>query len=135
MLQLAGVTRDDLVADLGCGDGRIVVSAAKKYGCRAIGYDLDKECVRLSRESVKQEGVGKLVRIEREDIFTADLSGVTVVTLYLGPVMNARLIPQLEKLKPELFQLASGRTPPDQGASMIHSAEFRCACGSFCVAV
>jgi outer membrane protein assembly factor BamB len=100
MLELAGVTRDDFVADLGCGDGRIVVTAAKKYGCKAVGYDLDEECVRLSLENVKTGGVERLVRIERDDILTVDISGVTVVTLYLGPVLNAKLIPQLEKLKP-----------------------------------
>jgi precorrin-6B methylase 2 len=100
MLALAGVTKDDVVADLGCGDGRIVVTAAKAYGCRAIGYDLDQECVRLSRANVKGAGVEQRVRIEREDLFLADLRGVTVVTLYLSPAMNARLIPHLEKLKP-----------------------------------
>jgi SAM-dependent methyltransferase len=100
MLELARVTRDDVVADLGCGDGRIVVTAAKKYGCKAVGWDLDKECVRLSLENVKKEGVEKLVRVEHGDVLAVDLSGISVVTLYLGPVMNAKLIPQLEKLKP-----------------------------------
>jgi outer membrane protein assembly factor BamB len=100
MLELADVKKDDVVADLGCGDGRIVVTAAKKYGCKAVGYDLDKECVRLALDSVQKEGVEKLVRIERRDILEVDLSGVSVVTLYLGPVLNAKLIPQLEKLKP-----------------------------------
>jgi outer membrane protein assembly factor BamB len=100
MLDLAGVTKDDVVADLGCGDGRIVVTAAKAYGCKAVGYDLDKECVRLSLENVAKEGVEKLVRIQEEDILAADLRGVTVVTLYLGPAMNVKLVPQLEKLKP-----------------------------------
>jgi hypothetical protein len=99
MLELAGVTKGDVVADLGCGDGRIVVTAAKKYGCRAVGYDLDKECVRLSLENVRGAGVGGLVRIERDDLLAADLRGVTVVTLYLGPALNARLVPQLETLK------------------------------------
>ena len=99
MLELAGVRKDDVVADLGCGDGRIVVTAAKKYGCKAIGYDLDKECVQLAQEKVKKEGVEKLVRIEHQDILEVDLSGFSVVTLYLGPALNAKLIPQLEKLK------------------------------------
>src|SRR5438552_10482375 len=63
MLELAGVTKGDMVADLGCGDGRIVVTAAKKYGCKAVGYDLDEECVRLSLESVKKAGVERLVHI------------------------------------------------------------------------
>jgi SAM-dependent methyltransferase len=100
MLELARVTKDDVVADLGCGDGRVVVTAAKKYGCKAVGWDLDRECVRLSLENVKKEGVEKLVRVEHGDVLAVDLSGISVVTLYLGPVMNAKLIPQLEKLKP-----------------------------------
>jgi outer membrane protein assembly factor BamB len=100
MLELVSVKKEDVVADLGCGDGRIVITAAKKYGCKALGYDLDKECVRLALESVKKEGVERLVRIECQDILEVDLSGFSVVTLYLGPVLNAKLIPQLEKLKP-----------------------------------
>ncbi len=100
MLEVAGVKNGDVVADLGCGDGRIVVTAAARYGCRAVGYDLDPECVRLARAAVRKAGVGKLVRIEREDIFQVDLRGVTVVALYLGPELNARLAPQLAKMKP-----------------------------------
>jgi outer membrane protein assembly factor BamB len=100
MLDLAGVQKDDVVADLGCGDGRILVTAAKKYGCKAVGYDLDKACVRLARENVQKEKVEKLVQIEQKDILEVDLSGVTVVTLYLGPTLNAKLIPQLQKMKP-----------------------------------
>jgi outer membrane protein assembly factor BamB len=100
MLELAEVKKGDVVADLGCGDGRIVVTAAKKYGCRAIGYDLDEECVRLSREAAKKAGVEELVRIEQADIFEVDLSPASVVTLYLGSKLNAKLIPQLEKMKP-----------------------------------
>jgi cyclopropane fatty-acyl-phospholipid synthase-like methyltransferase len=94
------VKKDDVVADLGCGDGRIVITAAKKYGCQAIGYDLDEECVRMSRDATKQAGLERLVRIEHGDLFDVDLSRVSVVTLYLGPKLNARLIPQLEKMKP-----------------------------------
>jgi outer membrane protein assembly factor BamB/precorrin-6B methylase 2 len=100
MLDLARVTRNDVVTDLGCGDGRIVVAAAKQSGCRAVGYDLDKRCVRLARELVEREGVTKLVRIEQEDVLEVDLAGFTVVTLYLGPVLNAQLLPQLERLRP-----------------------------------
>lgn len=100
MLQLAAVTKDDVVYDLGCGDGRIVVTAAKKYGCRATGFDTDPECVRLSRESVAKEKVGELVSIEDKDLFTVDLSRASVVTLYLGREVNRRLLPQFAKLKP-----------------------------------
>jgi outer membrane protein assembly factor BamB len=100
MLELASIKKDDVIADLGCGDGRILVTAAKNYGCKAIGYDLDRECVRLAQENVQNEKVEKLVHIEHKDILEADLSGVTVVMLYLGPTLNAKLIPQLQKMKP-----------------------------------
>jgi methylase of polypeptide subunit release factors len=100
MLEMAKVTKDDLVYDLGCGDGRIVVTAAKKYGCRAIGYDIDSERVKESKENVEINDVGHLVRIEQKDIFTLDLSRANVITLYLLPDLNVALIPQLEELKP-----------------------------------
>ncbi len=99
MLELARVTKDDVVYDLGCGDGRIVVTAAKKYGCKGIGYDINPVRVRESRQNVRENNVGDLVRIEQEDIFTLDLSGASVITLYLLPDLNVKLIPQLEKLK------------------------------------
>ena len=100
MLELAQVTKDDLLYDLGCGDGRIVVTAAKKYGCKAEGYDLRRGRVKASLENVEKNNVGHLVRIEQKDIFTLDLSKANVITLYLLPELNVRLIPQLEKLKP-----------------------------------
>ena len=100
MLELAEVTKDDLLYDLGCGDGRIVVTAAKRYGCKAIGYDIDPERVKESLENVQKNNVGHLVRIEQKDIFTLDLSEANVITLYLLPSLNVKLIPQLEKLKP-----------------------------------
>jgi SAM-dependent methyltransferase len=100
MLQLAKLKKDDLVYDLGCGDGRIPVTAAKKYGCKAVGYDLDPKRVKESLENVKKNNVEHLVTIEQKDIFTLDLSKANVITLYLLPALNAKLIPQLEKLKP-----------------------------------
>jgi precorrin-6B methylase 2 len=100
MLELAAVKKDDVVYDLGCGDGRIVVTAAKKYGCKAVGFDLNPERIKESEDNVKRNGVGNLVQIKKADIFTLGLSGANVVTLYLLPKLNVRLIPQLEKLKP-----------------------------------
>ncbi|HUU19258.1 MAG TPA: 50S ribosomal protein L11 methyltransferase [Sedimentisphaerales bacterium] len=100
MLELVEVKKDDLVYDLGCGDGRIPVTAAKRYGCKAVGYDLDPDRVRESMENVEKNEVGHLVGIEQKDIFTLDLSKADVITLYLLPSLNVRLIPQLEKLKP-----------------------------------
>jgi SAM-dependent methyltransferase len=100
MLEMAKVTKDDLVYDLGCGDGRIVVAAAKKFGCKAVGFDIDPKRIAEAKENVKQNKVGHLVTIEQKDIFELDLSKANVITLYLLPSLNVKLIPQLEKLKP-----------------------------------
>lgn len=100
MLELAEIKKDDLVYDLGCGDGRIVVTAAKKYGCRAVGFDIDPERIKEARENVRENEVEDLVRIEQRDIFKLDLSKANVITLYLLPTLNVKLIPQLEKLRP-----------------------------------
>jgi SAM-dependent methyltransferase len=100
MLELAAVKKGDVVYDLGCGDGRIVVTAAKKYGVKAVGYDIDPERIKESRENVQRNRVQDLVSIQQKDIFTLDLSGANVITLYLLPELNVKLIPQLEKLKP-----------------------------------
>jgi len=100
MLELAHVSADDVLYDLGCGDGRIVVAAARKYGCRAIGYDLDPLRVAEARALAKEQGVAPLVTIEQRDILTVDLGNATVVALYLGDDLNARLLPQLKRLRP-----------------------------------
>ncbi|MDG5814407.1 class I SAM-dependent methyltransferase [Chitinispirillales bacterium ANBcel5] len=100
MLNLADVQRDDIVYDLGCGDGRIVIAAAKKSGCRAWGFDIDPEMVAISRENVRKERVHRLVTIEEKDIFELDLTEATVITLYLLPHLNVQLLPQLDELKP-----------------------------------
>ncbi len=83
MLELAEVKRSDLLYDLGCGDGRIVITAAKKYGCKCVGYDIDPERVIESIENVNKQKVKRLVRIEQKDVFTLDLSKADVITLYL----------------------------------------------------
>jgi len=98
MLEVARVTKRDVVYDLGCGDGRIVVTAAKKYGAKGVGFDIDPQRVREARENVKQNGVADLVKIELKDIFKVDITPATVVTLYLLPELNVKLIPQLETL-------------------------------------
>jgi ribosomal protein L11 methylase PrmA len=101
VLKLAKVTSKDVVWDLGCGDGRIPVTAAKEYGCKAYGFDIDPERVKDSLASARKHGVERLVTIEERDIFKLDLSqGPTVVTLYLLPSLNAKLLPQLQKLPP-----------------------------------
>lgn len=100
MLELARVKKTDVLYDLGCGDGRIVVAAAKKFGCRAVGFDIDPQRVQEALENVKKNNVQHLVTIREADIFELDLRPANVITLYLLPSLNVRLIPQLEKLAP-----------------------------------
>jgi ubiquinone/menaquinone biosynthesis C-methylase UbiE len=100
MLEMAEVKEGDIVYDLGCGDGRIVVTAAKKYGVKSLGVDIDPQRVKESNANVKAANVEHLVTIRQADIFTLDLSEATVVTLYLLPDLNVKLMPQLRKLKP-----------------------------------
>ena len=100
MLQMARIQKNDLVYDLGCGDGRILVLAAQKYGCRGFGYDIDPERVIASRENVKKNHLENLVTIIQADIFKIDVSKGDVFPLYLLPEMNRKLLPQLDTLKP-----------------------------------
>jgi ribosomal protein L11 methylase PrmA len=100
MLQMAQVKKSDRVYDLGCGDARMLVLAALKYGCRGVGYDIDPERVQASRDNVKKNKVENLVEIIQADIFTVDLSKADVIPIYLLPDMNKKLLPQLAKLKP-----------------------------------
>ncbi len=99
MLDVAKVTKDDVVFDLGCGDGRFIVTAAKKTGCKGRGYDLDPQRVAESKANAKKAKVDERVEIFQQDIFEVDLTPASVITLYLLPRLNQRLIPQLEKMK------------------------------------
>ena len=101
MLNMAGVTSKDLVYDLGCGDGRIVILAAKERGARGVGVDLDPERIKESRENAKSAGVTHLVRFYEQNLFDTDITKATVVMLYLYPEVNLKLRPKLLKeLKP-----------------------------------
>ena len=100
MLELARVGPNDVVYDLGCGDGRIVVAAAKKYGCRAVGFELDRLRVKEARANALASDVADRVTIELRDALLVDLRPATVVTLYLGTELNARLVPQLQQMAP-----------------------------------
>jgi ribosomal protein L11 methylase PrmA len=101
MLRLARVGKDDVVYDLGCGDGRIVIRAAKAYGARGVGVDIDPARVREAKDNAAQAGVADKVTIRQQDLFETDLREATVVTLYLLPEVNLRLRPKLlSELKP-----------------------------------
>lgn len=101
MLKLADVKASDVVYDLGCGDGRIVVAAAKLHGARGVGIDINPERIAEARENARKAGVENLVRFEENDLFEANIKDATVVTLFLLPNINIRLMPKLLKdLKP-----------------------------------
>jgi SAM-dependent methyltransferase len=101
MLRLAEVGKDDVVYDLGSGDGRIVIAAAKRYGARGIGFEIDPKLVRLSRENARRAGVAHLVEFHAQDVLTVDLSPATVVTLYLFREANLLLRPRIQsQLRP-----------------------------------
>jgi len=101
MLTFAGVTRQDVVYDLGCGDGRIPITAAQKFGARGVGFDLDPKLIELAKSNAKAAGVEDRVDFQVQNVLTADVSPATVVTLYLLSSSNERLRPMLLKqLKP-----------------------------------
>lgn len=101
MLALAEVTKNDVVMDLGCGDGRIPITAAKTYGARGIGVDIDPALLAQANANAKAAGVSHLVTFKLQDAMTADLSEVTVLTLYLLSSSNLKLRPKLTReLKP-----------------------------------
>jgi ribosomal protein L11 methylase PrmA len=101
MLKLAKVTKNDVIYDLGSGDGRIPITAAKTYGARGVGIDIDPQRIKEATENLKTAGVGDRVKFLNQDLFMTDISEATVVTLYLLPSLNVKLIPKLNKeLKP-----------------------------------
>ena len=99
MLELAQISEGDVLYDLGCGDGRIVIRAAKKYGVRAVGFEIDPIRAWLSRVRVKTNGVQDKVKIVERNFFDADLSPATVVSIFLTQKANQRLKAKLQSLK------------------------------------
>ena len=101
MLRMAAVTDQDVVYDLGCGDGRIPITAAQRYGARGVGIDIDPRRITEANENAKLAGVTGKVTFLTQDLFTSAFKDATVVTLYLSPSLNERLIPKLKaELKP-----------------------------------
>jgi ribosomal protein L11 methylase PrmA len=101
MLRLANVGKGDVLYDLGSGDGRIAIAAAKKYGIRAVGIDIDPDRIKEANANAQKNGVEHLVKFRNEDLFRANFREATVVTLYLLPDLNVKLRPKLwRELKP-----------------------------------
>lgn len=121
MLQLGRVNEDDVVYDLGCGDGRIVILAAKKYGARGVGIDIDPERIKESRANAREEGVDDRIEFRLQDVMKADISSATVITLYLIPESNKLLRPLLERqLKPGTYVVSHNYEIPGWEAKEVH---------------
>jgi len=119
MLRLAAVRRGDLVYDLGCGDGRIVITAARDFGARGVGIDIDPRRIEEANALARQAGVSSQVRFAVQDLFKTDFSEATVVALYLFPELNAKLLPKFRaELRPGTrvvsHQFPIGDWPPDR---------------------
>jgi len=119
MLEIAKVGKGDVLYDLGSGDGRIPVAAAKRFGIRAVGIDIDPERIREANQNAKKNGVTNLVQFRQEDLFKTNFSDATVVTLYLLPDLNLKLRPRLlAELKPGTrivsHQFDMGKWKPDR---------------------
>ena len=119
MLQMANVTSKDVVYDLGSGDGRIPITAAQKYGATGVGIDINPERIKEANANLAKAGVGNKVKFLNQDLFETDLSPATVITLYLLPSLNVKLMPKLKQLKPgtrivsHSFDMGS-EWPPDK---------------------
>ena len=127
MLKMAKITADDVVYDLGSGDGRILILAAQKYKARGVGIELDPRLVEISRQVAREGEVVDRVSFIEGDLFTADISGATIVTLYLSPGVNSRLEPKLRReLRPGTrivsHQFPIGTWAPDR---IVHSPDDR----------
>jgi SAM-dependent methyltransferase len=123
MLRIAGVDKGDIVYDLGCGDGRIVITAAQRYGAKGVGFDIDPERIQESRDNAKKSGVTGLVQFFEQDLFTADFHQASVMTLYLLTSVNLKLRPKiLRELKPGTrvvsHNFGMGEWKPDQSSSV-----------------
>ena len=120
MLEAVKTTKDDVVYDLGSGDGKIPIAAAKEYGAKAVGIEYNPEMAELARRNVKRAGVDNLVSIITGDIFVEDFSKATVVTMYLLPQLNVKLRPTILEMKPGTrvtsHQFDMGDWEPDQHA-------------------
>jgi hypothetical protein len=131
MLDMARVTPQDFVIDLGSGDGRNIIAAARR-GARGLGVEYDSDLVWLSQRKAAAEGLAHLARFVRGDMYEADISQATVLALFLLPENLARLRPKFEQLTPGTRIVTNGYAIPGWTAKEVHSAEADC--GSWCEA-
>ena len=121
VLKMARVTGQDVVYDLGCGDGRIPIAAARQYGARGVGVDLDPKRIADATENAKADGVADKVRFVTENVFDTDFQDATVVFLYMSLEVNQRLMPKLKALKPgsrivsRAFDMGPSWPPDERG--------------------
>jgi hypothetical protein len=122
MLRMAQVTKDDYVIDLGAGDGKIAIAAAKKFGARALGIEYNPEMAKYAQANVEKQGVSARARIVQGDIFASDFTQATVITMYLLPALNIKLRPQLLQMRPGTRVVSHSFTmedwEPDETSSM-----------------
>jgi SAM-dependent methyltransferase len=127
MLQMAKVTSNDYVVDLGSGDGRTVITAAKKFGARALGVEYNPDMVELSKRNAQKEGVAEKAQFMKADIFETDFSKATVLTLYLLPSLNVKLRPTILKMRPGTRVVSHAFTMDDWSPDQVESSEGRTA--------
>jgi len=133
MLDMAKATPRDYVIDLGSGDGRTVITAAKR-GIRALGIEYEPKLVELSRRNAEKEGVGELAKFVKADIFKTDFSRATVITMFLLPALNMQLRPQILKLKPGTRIVSNSFDMGDWEADETVVLDSRSGCDGFCTA-
>ncbi|MCW5604185.1 MAG: class I SAM-dependent methyltransferase [Burkholderiales bacterium] len=127
MLTIAGVTAKDYVVDLGSGDGRTVITAAKKFGARAHGIEYNPDMVELSKRNAEKEGVSARATFARADIFTTDFSDATVITMYLLPQLNLKLRPKISSMRPGTRVVSHAFSMDDWQPDQIERVEGRTA--------
>jgi hypothetical protein len=125
MLTMAQVTPNDFVIDLGSGDGKIAIAAAKKFGARALGIEYNPDMVKLSQDNARSAGVAEKATFRRADIFASDFSQATVVTMYLLPALNMKLRPQLLSMRPGTRVVSHSFSMEDWEADEISSLDGR----------
>jgi SAM-dependent methyltransferase len=121
MLRIAKVQSSDLLVDMGCGDGNILITAVKRYECRAAGFEIQKSLVDIANKAVKNAGLEKKIKIFHHDMFRTTLKNVDVVTLYLEEELNAKLVPQLNAMKPGSRVVSYAHTVPGLKCKQIYN--------------